>query len=338
MRPDGGARLKLPSLIAEIGLNHGGSLARAVQMVRELGVVAREYPAGIAAKFQAVFPETLCTADSPTYFQQVGEIAPTQREFFTRSATFTQRDYEFLADECVANGVEFLCTPFDVATVGWLNPLVKAFKIASADITNIPLLDAIAATGKPVYLSTGAATLAEIDEATVGRWRRRDVTWMHCVLSYPTPLADAHLAPIARWAPYGPTGYSDHTLFSRDVLTTAWLLGASVIEKHYTFDKTLPGNDHYHSMDQLDLSLLCQHFRQLQLVIGEGDKRVLPIEEAARRYARRGLYAARAIPQGKTLEAEDIAILRPSARLGPERYRSLLGVGALQDYQAGDPL
>lgn len=326
----------LPYLIAEVGLNHGGDYALAVRMIHEAAAAGAN-----AVKFQYVKADLLVAKDAPTYFQQDGNPAATQHEFFARSDRLDRADYEHLAYECQRVGVDFLCTVFEVDAVHWIAPLVPAFKVASADITNLPLLDAVATTGKPVYLSCGASTDAEIRDAIDGRWMRPKVTLLHCVLAYPTPVEFANLGAIYRLCGaqgIGRMGYSDHTLFNLDVLTTAWLLGASVIEKHFTLDKMLPGNDHYHSMDPTDLRALVAKFQELQAMIGDGEKRVLPIEEPARQYARRGLYAKRDISHGQILTAEDIAILRPSARLGPERYAEVLGMPAEYSRLAGEPL
>lgn len=288
-----------------------------------------------AAKFQAVNPDTLVSKHAPTYFQQDGNPAKTQHEFFSRTPMLTRDDYAHLAHVCQFAGVDFLCTPFDVETVEWLNPLVPAFKIASADITNIPLLEAVARTGKRVYLSTGAATRHEIGTAwgTLKNNGNRDVVEMHCVLSYPTLPGDAQLGiiPTLRNG-VGQVGYSDHTLFNLDVLTTAWLLGATVIEKHFTLDKTLPGNDHYHSMDPTDLRALVAKFKELQAMIGDGEKRVLPCEEAARLNARQSWHAARDLHAGRVLRKGDFVLKRPGTGLPPdadlERILLMESVGA----------
>jgi sialic acid synthase SpsE len=330
--------MNLPYLVCEVGLNHGGDFATAMEMVHEIAAVAKDYPGGMAAKFQAVKASTLCVKDSPTYFTQHGEVASTQWEFFKRSDALSQEHYEALAHACGNLGIDFGCTAFTPEDVAWIDPLVKWHKVASADITNLPLLEAIASYGKRVYLSTGAATREEVRAAN-NLLGNCGLTLLHCVLSYPTPPSAANLEIIETLRDWmRPVGYSDHTLFNLDVLMTAWLLGASVIEKHFTLDKTLPGNDHYHSMDPTDLRALVAKFKELQAMIGDGEKRVLPIEESARRHARRGLYAARDIPSNKVLEPADIAILRPSARLGPEQYAKVLGLPLYGDRKAGEPL
>lgn len=328
--------MKRPYLIAECGVAHEGSFARALELVQAAAAAGAD-----AVKFQCYKADTLAATDSPVYFQQDGNPATTQHEFFSRYDALEHADYEHLVAQCARLGIDFGCTVFTPEDVAWVDPLVQWHKVASADITNVPLLDAVAATGKPVYLSCGASTDAEIRAAIDGRWMRTKVTLFHCVLAYPTPVEFANLGAIYRLCGaqgIGRMGYSDHTLFNLDVLTTAWLLGAQVIEKHFTLDKTLPGNDHYHSMDPTDLKALVAKFQELQAMIGDGEKRVLPIEETARLYARRGLYAKRDIPVGKVFEAADIAILRPSARLGPECYASLLGMPAEYSRLAGEPL
>lgn len=315
--------MKLPYLICEVGLNHSGDYATAVRMIHAAADAGAD-----AVKFQYVKADRLVSHTAPAYFQQVGEAAATQHAFFARSDRLDRGDYERLAVECQKAGVDFLCTVFDVESVEWVAPLVKAFKVASADITNIPLLEAIVQHGKPVYLSTGAATENEVFAALnllVPAKPRlpHPVTVLHCVLSYPTRITDANLGRIGRrnpdWAFY-PTvnlGYSDHTLFNLDVLTTAWLLGASVIEKHFTLDKTLPGNDHYHSMDATDLRALVAKLHELQAMIGDGEKRVLPCEFPARNAARQSWHATRDLPAGTVLTADDVILKRPGDGLPP---------------------
>jgi len=299
--------MNTPYIIAEIGLNHGGDYVKASQMIWEASEAGAD-----AVKFQYVKADTLVSKRAPTYFHQEGAAAETQHQFFARSDGLTRADYEMLASWAKFKGIDFLCTVFDVESVHWIAPLVPAFKVASADITNIPLLEAIAGYGKPVYLSTGAATADEIDVAL--HVLPTPTTLLHCVLSYPTPPDQAQLGVIRN---YLPVGYSDHTLFNLDVLTTAWLLGATVIEKHFTLDKTLPGNDHYHSMDPTDLRALVAKFKELQAMIGDGEKRVLPIEEAARLNARQSWHAARDLTKGNMIRPGDVVLKRPGTGMAP---------------------
>lgn len=309
--------MKPPYFIAEIGLNHQGNFRVAREMIYQAAEAGAD-----AVKFQAAWADTLCAKDSPTYFQQVGEAAQTQWEFFKRSDALTRKDYEQLAAYAYAKAIDFGITCFQPEDVAWADPLVKWHKIASADINNWALLDAIAATGKPVYLSTGAATTREVREAAdhIG-WRR--VTLLHCVLAYPTPRTDARLErirdimqgwPWVSWVQGGPTpaGYSCHVPFDVEVLTTAWLLGASVIEKHFTLDKSQAGNDHYHSMDPDDLRCFRARVAELLPLLGDGDRSVVPDHEnAARLHARRSWAARRDLDVGRVLAEPDLIALRP---------------------------
>lgn len=338
--------MKPPYIIAEIGLNHGGDYNVAADMV-----VRAVHAGADACKFQYVKADSLVSRSAPPYFQQVGEAAETQHAFFARSDGLRRNDYESLAETCHAAGVDFLCTVFDVESVHWIAPLVPAFKVASADITNIPLLQAIAAYQKPVYLSTGAATQAEVNQAyrtlRVGNGTCSDqfrgvaaidIIPMHCVLSYPTPVDQAHLGMIPPLQEYQgwPRGYSDHTLFNLDVLTTAWLLGATVIEKHFTLDKTLPGNDHYHSMDPTDLRKLVAKFKELQTMIGDGEKRVLPIEEAARLNARQSWHATCDLGRDHVIEHGDVVLKRPGT--GIAAGEAVIGLQLNTSVRADDPI
>ena len=330
----------LPYLIAEIGLNHDGALERAKDLIWQ----AKRGGAD-AVKFQSLKAAAQAHPNSPTYFQQNGHPAETQHAFFARSDGFARSDYEALAATAQEAGIDFLCTPFYLACVEWLTPLVPAWKIASADITNLPLLKAVALTGKPVLLSTGAATRREIEEAH--DWLRGGgcpVALLHCVLAYPTPTESANLLVIPWIAQtlHAPVGYSDHTLATPEMETCflAYCVGARIIEKHFTGvgEQSRPGNDHYHSMDACQLAYLKAAIQDAHRYFGQPEKQVLAIEEPARQHARRGLYAARAVAKGHPWEPEDIAILRPSARVGPECYEEFLGKPAVQDYVTGEPL
>lgn len=331
-----------PYLVAEIGVAHGGSLDRAIAMVRLAATGGAD-----AVKFQAYKADKLAHPDSPTYFQQNGKPAKTQREFFARYDKFGPREYEILAAEAKSVGVDFLCTPFDIQAVEWLNPLVPAWKIASADITNVPLLRAVINTQKPIILSTGAATLREIQRATAIVWSygaMRDLALLHCVLSYPTPREQANLLAISelqRHFDWVTVGYSDHTLATPDMETCvfAYCLGARIIEKHFTDNKSEPGNDHYHSMDVHDLRKLRMRLNETMKLLGQGDKETIPAVEApARQYARRGLYAAKSLTAGHRLTPEDIAVLRPAARIGPEDWDGVIGRRLKEPLVEGAPL
>jgi N-acetylneuraminate synthase len=317
----------LPYLIAEVGVNHENDLELAERMI---GEVARA--GGQAVKFQTYKAAKLASRESAAYWDRSKEPAASQFELFQRYDRFGRREYEALARCCDKAGVDFLSTPFDTECVGWLAELVPAFKIASADLTHLPLLEAVAATGKPVVLSTGASTLEETRAAVrfLERAGSGEVAILHCVLSYPTAPADANLAVISALRAAFPdhvVGYSDHVPPDprMRVLAAAYVLGARVIEKHYTFDKRRPGNDHYHAMDEADLRAAVNEFAALRELLGRGEKRVLEAEQAARLHARRSLVAARDLPAGHVLAAGDLEIKRPGTGIPPQELPGVIG-------------
>jgi N-acetylneuraminate synthase len=201
-----------PYVIAEIGVNHEGSLDQAKRLIE----LAAEGGAD-AAKFQSYTADTLASRDSPAYWDMTKEPTSSQHELFDKYSSFGEGEYVELAEHCGSFGIDFLCTPFDDWSVEFLEPLVPAYKVASADITNVPFLRRIASKGKPVVLSTGASTLAEIGLATdtLKQGGSSEIVLLHCILNYPTNNENAHLRMITgllRAFPDQLVGYSDHTL------------------------------------------------------------------------------------------------------------------------------
>ena len=316
-----------PYFIAEIGVNHENDLERARRMVREVAAAG-----GHAAKFQTYSAGKLASRFSPAYWDRTKEPTDSQFKLFQKYDRFGAGEYRALAQECAAAGIAFLSTPFDLDAVALLAPLVPVFKVASADITNLPLLEAVAGHRKPVLLSTGASTLDEVHAAVafLERHGAPDVALLHCVLSYPTDPADANLAAIGTLRGEFPShliGYSDHVPPDPEMLTVtlAYALGARVIEKHFTDDKTLPGNDHYHAMDEADLRRAVAQCARARTLLGSGVKAVGPEEENARRFARRSLVAARALPKGHLLTPDDLAVKRPGTGIPPTDLDAVVG-------------
>lgn len=304
-----------PYVLAEIGVNHEGDLDTALRLIDE---AARGGADGV--KFQTYKAEKLAARNSPSYWNLDSEPTTSQFELFRKYDAFGPGEYEALARHAERCGVDFVSTPFDLEAVALLAPLVPFFKIASADLTNEPLLDAVASYRKPVALSTGAAHLSEVDEAVrrlLVHLPPEQICLLQCVLQYPTPYENAGVAAIEhlrRAFPSHPIGYSDHTRPDPAmlVLIRAWTLGATLLEKHFTHDKTLPGNDHYHAMDHEDLARFRRGVDLLLRVEGEPLKRVHPAEEIARRNARRSLVAARSLKAGEILSADDLVAKRPA--------------------------
>lgn len=325
--------LSPPYVIAEVGVNHEGDLDLAKRLVD----LAREGGAD-AVKFQTYKAGSLASRHSPAYWDLASEPTTSQFELFQKYDRFGPAEYQALARHCREQGVTFLSTPFDDAAVDFLDPLMPLFKIASADLTCVPLLEKIAQKGKPVLLSTGAATAGEVDQALaiLEAGGAASVHLLHCVLNYPTQDHNASLGQIpalARLFPGRLIGYSDHTLPepNMDALTFAYILGARVIEKHFTHDKRLPGNDHYHAMDLGDLRRFRERVERYRQMAGDGRKRYLPSEEPARAFARRSMVAARHIAAGEVITRAAVTYKRPGTGIPAAHWREVLGKKAARD-------
>jgi N-acetylneuraminate synthase len=330
-----------PYVIAEIGVNHGGDFKKALELI-DLAVSG----GADAVKFQSYKAERIASRYSPAYWDTSKEPTKSQFELFKKYDSFGEDEYVRLASYCRGKDVDFLSTPFDSGAVDFLEPLMPAYKIASADITNRPFLRQIAGKRKPVLLSTGASTLAEIETALaiLDAGGADGVALLHCVLNYPTPNENAHLGMIkglSRCFPERMIGYSDHTVPDGDMtaLVTAYHLGARIIEKHFTYDKTLPGNDHYHAMDMHDLSRFRSFIAKVnELGCAEELKRPLPEEAPARQHARRSIVAARIIEAGERISEEAITYKRPAHGISPLFWDEVIGKTALVRIDEDKPL
>ena len=242
-----------PYMIAEIGVNHEGSMSIAKRLIDE----AKEGGAH-AVKFQSYKAETLASKHSPAYWDTTKEPTKSQFELFKKHDSFWKDEMQELKYYCDEVDIEFMSTPFDVESAEFLNDMMDVFKISSSDITNKPFIEYICSFEKPIVLSTGASNLKEVQDAV--NWINNfnlPLALLHCILNYPTPDKNANLGMIAglkKAFPNNIIGYSDHTLpKDMKVCEMATMLGAVIIEKHFTHDKSLQGNDHYHAMDKEDL-------------------------------------------------------------------------------------
>jgi len=327
-------RNSFPYIIAEVGVNHEGSLEKAKALIR----LAKEGGAH-AAKFQTYKAKSLASKKSPAYWDLTKEPIRSQYELFKKYDKFGEREYEILADYCLKIGIDFLSTPFDDRAVDFLFPLIPCFKIASADITNFPLLRKIATKGKPMLLSTGASTLAEIDMAVFELERSgcESLALLHCVLNYPTPTENAHLNMIGglqRAYPDCLLGYSDHTLPDHNmlILTTAYLKGARIIEKHFTYNKNLPGNDHYHAMDIDDLKRFKENLTLLQKAEGETHKAPLSSETIARKNARRSIVLKKPVERNMRLSENELICKRPACGISAIYWDEVIGRKVVRNF------
>ena len=318
---------KKPYVIAEIGVNHEGSLDKAKSLV----YLAKKSGAN-AVKFQAYKASTIASKISPAYWDTSKEKTKSQYSLFKKYDSLNKSDYIKLSKLCRKINIDFACTPFDDSSIEFLAPLMDYFKIASADITTFPLLKKIAQKRKPVILSTGAANIAEIKEAIgiLKKYGCPDIALLHCVLNYPTPNKDAKLNNIKILKELFTDmviGYSDHTIPSdrMEVLVTASILGASIIEKHFTHDKNLKGNDHYHAMDSNDLNIFIKEINNLNILIGNKNLNSLKNERLAIKNARRGIVAKKNLKKNYKISEKDITYLRPNNGISAIYWESVIG-------------
>lgn len=326
-------------IIAEAGVNHNGDMARALALVDAAADAGAD-----AVKFQTFKAERLVAGDAPKadYQKRQTDAAETQLEML-RKLELDVPAHERLLARCRERGIEFLSTPFDLESVDLLKALgVHRFKVPSGEITNLPLLERIAATGKPVLLSTGMSTLGDIEAALgiLGRgWLecgglphtgcavRGHVTVLHCNTQYPTPFADVNLRAmqtIRHAFPGVAVGFSDHTPGIAIPLAAA-ALGAVVIEKHFTLDRTLPGPDHAASLEPDELRAMVDGIRAISLALGDGRKAPTPSESPNLPIVRKSIVAARPIAAGETYTTGNLTVKRPGTGLSPMRWHEVLG-------------
>ena len=332
-----------PFIIAEIGVNHEGSIDRAKRMIE---AAARAGPH--AAKFQTYKAETLASeGNSPAYWDTSKEPTASQFELFSRFDSFGKDEYLELAGHCHDVGVEFMSTPFDLDSVDELAPMMPAIKIASADLTNVPLLRKVAGKAMPVILSVGASTHDEISWALdiLERAGATEVALLHCVLRYPTPVDNANVLGVRKlhdlFGDRASIGYSDHVAPTAEgeapSAELASLLGATIIEKHFTDDRSGSGNDHYHAFDESAMSNFVARLRLFRSLAGDGVPDI-QAQLAAVTNARRRIFAIHEIAAGATISGSDLIALRADSGLEVARWDEVIGAVATSDIEKGRPV
>lgn len=326
-------------LIAEIGANFDGSLEKAKRLVK----AAKEAGAD-CAKFQTFSTPKIL---SPAGFARMelkgvhGSWGRTVPEVF-RDAEFPHEWHKEISDYCASLGLDFATSPYDFEAVDLCVQLDLPFiKIGSGDITWLEMIDYIARQGKPIIMSTGDATLAEIDEAvrTIKEAGNTDLVLMQCITNYPSKIDSANVNVLKTYQSAFEvlTGYSDHAAGPVVALASV-VLGACVIEKHFTLDKNDAGPDHPHSMTPTEFKLMADYVRETERALGGSRKEVVGEEQETVYVQRRGLYAKRNIGQGQVIAAEDIDVLRPALGLAPKFKQIIIGKKAKSDIAAGQPI
>jgi N-acetylneuraminate synthase len=325
-------------VIAEAGVNHNGSLELA------LGLVDAASRAGAdAVKFQSFRADKIALHSAPkASYQEASTGTVESQHEMLRRLELSESDHVALAHRCAERGIAFLSTPFDAESADMLFRLgVQQFKIPSGEITNTPLLRHVASFGLPLLVSTGMAYLEEVEEClrTLRGAGAADITLLHCVTEYPAPAEQINLRAMAtlRDAFSVPVGYSDHSE-GLEIAYAAVALGAVVLEKHFTLDRSLPGPDHQASIDAAGLVELVRGIRAVESALGNGTKAPALCEVRNREVVRRSLVVSRRIPGGQILVSDDLVALRPGTGISPARIDSIVGRIAAYDIEPGTVL
>ncbi|MCI6083554.1 N-acetylneuraminate synthase [bacterium] len=320
------------TIIAEAGVNHNGDLAMAKEMAR----VAKECGADIV-KFQTAVPELVVSrfARKAEYQKQTTDAGESQLDMIRR-LHFSFEGHKELKEYCDSIGIQYLSAPFDIPSVRFLGSLnLPLIKIPSGEITNLPYLEEVGRLHTPVLLSTGMCTLGEITDAlgVLDDNGCPEATILHCNTQYPTPYEDANLtAMMELFEQFGlPVGLSDHTPgWECDV--AAAVLGAQVIEKHFTLDKSLPGPDQKASLDPAEFRAMVDAVRHTEAALGDGRKHVTASEAPNKAVARKSIVAAKPIPAGEVFTADNLTTKRPGDGISPMRWYEVLGRTAKRDF------
>jgi N,N'-diacetyllegionaminate synthase len=320
-------------VIAEIGVNHGGSVDLAKRMV-----VAAKNAMADAVKFQTFTANGLATRNTPKTLYQVRSTGvATSHYAMLESLELSKVAHEELFAFCASESIDFLSTPYDVASAAFLHSLgVDMFKTASADIVDLPLHDYIASTGKLALVSTGMSTLNEVGKVAdiYGRGSRR-LALLHCVSNYPCTEQSLNLRAMdtLRDAFRVPVGYSDHAVGTL-ASSVAVARGATVIEKHFTLDRTLPGPDHTASCEPEEFAELVTAIRRVERILGTSAKERQEEERDMAAVSRKSVVVARAVLAGSVLTSNDLTLRRPGTGIPPGDLHRVLGRRVVNDVEA----
>lgn len=322
-------------IIAEAGVNHNGDLALARKLIEVAAAAGAD-----RVKFQTFSADALVTTQaSKAEYQMHGTDSDESQHEMLRRLELSRGMHDELIAHCKAQGIEFFSTGFDLESVDLLARLgLESFKIPSGEITNLPYLRRVGSYGKQVILSTGMSSLGDIEAALIaleGAGTPRDrITVLHCTTEYPAPVAEVNLrAMLTIQRAFGvAVGYSDHTP-GTEVAIAAVALGATVIEKHFTLDRNLPGPDHKASLEPDELRSMIAAIRNVEQALGDGIKHASPSELKNRSVGRKSIVAAQAIEPGEIFSSENLTTKRPGTGISPMRWDELLGKRASRRYR-----
>lgn len=329
-------------IIAEAGVNHNGDMEMARRMVRAAREAGADY-----VKFQTAVPEEVISSIAPKAEYQKETTGTEESQLdMCKAIHLPLEAYRELKALCEKEGIGFMSTPFDLTSIRVLEELGQDyFKVPSGEITNLPYLRAIAACGRKVILSSGMSTMEEVRTAveiltgesreypTESTLTKEDIILLHCNTQYPTPYGDVNLKAMLRMGEElgVKTGYSDHTR-GVEIPVAAVALGATVVEKHFTLSRDLPGPDHKASLEPHELKQMVEMIRHTEEALGTGEKKVTDSERGNIEIARKSIVAARDIKKGETLTAENITVKRPGNGISPMEWDKVVGTKAVRNF------
>ena len=325
-------------IIAEAGVNHNGDIQLAKKLVEEASKSKVD-----VVKFQTFKASNLVTVYAKKADYQLKFSAESDKQFeMLQKLELNEEQHKELKELANTRNLEFLSTAFDVESLQMLVSLgINRIKIPSGEITNLPYLRFIAAQKKKVILSTGMSTLKDIENALsvlfAGGVKKEDITVLHCTTDYPAKMDEVNLnAMVSIGKEFGVSmGYSDHTE-GIEVSIAAVALGAVVIEKHFTLDRNLPGPDHKASLEPSELTALVDGIRNIEVAMGDGNKRPMKSELANLNAARKSLVAGQRIRKGDLFSAENVTVKRPGSGISPMEWDSIIGTVSDKNYEVDD--
>ncbi|MCF6463983.1 N-acetylneuraminate synthase [Clostridium sp. Cult1] len=322
-------------VIAEAGVNHNGDISIAKKLID------KAFEAGAdAIKFQTFKAENLVTREAPKAEYQKETTGDGNQFQMLKKLELSFEEHIILKEYCIEKSITFISTPFDFESVDLLEKIgVPLYKVSSGDLTNLPLLSYIASKNKPIILSTGMANLGEVEEAveTIFETGNKNLVLLHCTSNYPTVYEDVNLRAMLtmKEAFKLPVGYSDHTI-GIEVPIAAVALGAKVIEKHFTLDKTMEGPDHKASLEPDELKIMVNSIRNIERAMGDGVKRCTENEKNTKRVARKSIVASKDIMKGETIKLNDINFKRPEFGLKPKYVKLIIGKQARRNIKENE--
>ena len=325
-------------IIAEAGVNHNGKLDLALKLcdaAKEAGVDA--------VKFQTWKTENIVTAQARQAAYQTVNTGVEESQFdMLKKLELSYDHFRYIQDYCKKIGIDFLSTPDEEESLEFLVSLGLSFiKVGSGEVTNIPYLRKIASCGKPVILSTGMSTLAQVATAydTLLQAGAPTVSLLHCTTNYPCPYDEVNLRAMQtlKDAFKCQVGYSDHTM-GTEIPVAAVAMGAEIIEKHFTLDRTMEGPDHKASLEPAELKLMVEQIRHIEVAMGDGIKRPNKSEAENAKVVQKSILAKRPIKMGETLTEEMLTVKRAGAGISASLWDNVIGAYAIKDFDIDEPI